>query len=205
MLQTKAIEPFTLELLSELMQKLYLEKFNLVGETSLALQLGHRLSVDLDLFTTTDFNSDEILPRILADFSEVELIHKSPKTLILLINTIKVDLIKFSYPLFHPLIIDQNIRLQNIKDIIPTKLDAIAGRGKKKDFYDLFYLLHSDSLQEMFELYKKMFPHSTIFHVIKSITYFDDADVDPDPIVFDPNITRHFVKQEIIKHTKKLL
>jgi len=96
-------------------------------------------------------------------------------------NVIKIDLIKYAYPLINPIVEVDKIRLLSVEDIIPMKLSAVAGRGSKKDFYDIFYLLKSYSLDKMFELFRKKFPNTNEFHILKSLTYFEDAEIEPNP------------------------
>ena len=198
MLQYQAVEPATLGLLKKLILKPYIENFCLVGGTALALHLGHRISIDIDLFTLEDFNSDELLTNLSSDFNTIEPIIKSNNTLLVEVDSIRTDLIKFNYP-FQNIIFENNIRLLSLEDIAPMKLDAITGRGKKKDFYDLFYLLQHFTLPEMLDLHIQKYQHSTIFHVIKSLTWFEDADSDAEPIVLDKSVTWQTVKSEIIK------
>ena len=164
MVQLQTVEPNTLELLRSLMQKEYLNSFVLVGGTALALQLGNRESIDLDLFSNTDFSSDELLSSLLSEYQ------------------IKVI---------------ENIRMASVADIAAMKLDAITGRGSKKDFYDLFFLLQHYSIDELFSFYTEKYPHQTTFHVARSLTYFDDTELQPNPLVFDKTITWEIVKQKI--------
>ena len=91
-----------------------------------------------------------------------------------------------------------------IEDIAPMKLDAITGRGRKKDFYDLYYLLQKFNLEELFLFYKEKYPHQTTFHVARSLTYFADADEDAAPFVFDKELTWGNVKKKIISEVQKL-
>jgi hypothetical protein len=186
------------------MQKPYLQGFNLVGGTSLSLQIGHRISIDLDMFTTEPFDANELKSNLEDDFSDFQVILESPNTLITTINGIKVDFIRFKYGFAYPIIFEDQIRLANIKDIASMKLDAITGRGKKKDFFDLFFLLKRYSLSELLSLYQEKYRHSTIFHVVKSISYFDEAEAEPDPIIIDKKVTWTKVKKAIQIEVNKL-
>ncbi len=197
MLQLQTVKPNTLELLKSLMQKEYLNSFVLVGGTALALQMGNRESIDLDLFSTADFSSNEILSSLLNDY-QIIVNNQLTQTLISTINQVKVDFIKFHYPFIRPFVIIENIRMASIEDIAAMKLDAITGRGSKKDFYDLFFLLQHYSIDELFSFYSEKYPHQTTFHVIRSLSYFEDAEKQPNPIVFDKTITWEIVKQKII-------
>lgn len=197
MLQFQTVESNTLELLKSLMQKEYLDSFFLVGGTALALQLGNRKSVDLDMFSNTDFSSNELLTSLLSDYPIVVNNQRS-QTLISTINDVKVDFIKFHYPFIRPFVVMENIRMASIEDIAAMKLDAITGRGSKKDFYDLFFLLQRYSIDDLFSFYIEKYPHQTTFHVARSLTYFDDAEIQPNPIVFDKTLTWEGVKHKII-------
>ncbi len=197
MLQLQTVEPNTLDLLRSLMQKEYLNSFVLVDGTALALQLGNRESIDLDMFSTADFSSNEVLSSLLNDY-QIVVNNQHTQTLISTINQVKVDFIKFHYPFIRPFVVIENIRMAAVEDIAAMKLDAITGRGSKKDFYDLYFLLQQYSIDDLFSFYAEKYPHQTTFHVMRSLTYFDDAEIQPNPIVFDKTITWEIVKQKII-------
>jgi len=204
MLYTTTVAPNTLGLLTELMDKPYLKGFCLVGGTALSLQIGHRISIDLDMFTNAPFDVNELKSNLEDDYPVFQVILESQNTLITNINNIKVDFIRFKYGFTYPIITENEIRLVNIKDIAPMKLDAITGRGKKKDFYDLYFLLKKYALPEILDLYKPKYQHTTIFHVIKSITYFHEADAEPDPVIIDKSVTWIKVKKKLIEEVNKL-
>ena len=105
------------------------------------MQLGNRESIDLDLFSNTDFSSNELLSLLLSEY-QIVVNNQLSQTLITTINNVKVDFIKFHYPFIRPFVVIDNIRMASIEDIAAMKLDAITGRCSKKDFYDLFFLLH---------------------------------------------------------------
>ncbi len=190
MLQHRAVYPETLELLKKLMKISELQDFFLVGGTALALQIGHRISVDIDLFTQNDFSTAKLFGTLNSKF---QLTHKTEDINTLNINIVadkaenkvKVDFIKYAYPLLNPIIETEGIRMLSIEDIIPMKLSAISGRGSKKDFYDIYYLLGQYSLKQMFDLFEQKFVNTNKFHVIKSLTYFEDAEIEPNPITIE--------------------
>ena len=204
MLYTTTVAPNTLGLLIELMGKSYLQGFNLVGGTALSLQIGHRKSIDLDMFATEPFDTNELKSKLEDDFPVFQVILESQNTLITNINDIKVDFIRFKYGFTYPIRYEDPIRLANVKDIASMKLDAITGRGKKKDFFDLFFLLKRYSLSELLSLYQEKYQHSTIFHVVKSITYFEEAEVEPDPIILDKKVNWMKVKKMLTEEVNKL-
>ena len=204
MLQTRTVESGTLELLKKLQSLPILKDFYLVGGTSIALQLGHRFSIDLDLFSVNDFNPYDIISILQKDF-DLQIIVEEPKMLITEINGIKVDFVKMSYPILYPVIIEEGVRMLNIRDICAMKLKAITQRGNKKDFFDLYYLIEYISIKEMLEIFKQKFNMNEIFHVVKSLTYFDDAEINPEPIIFDEKINWKIVKMKIVNEVNKII
>jgi hypothetical protein len=186
------------------MDRPYLSMFNLAGGTALALQIGHRKSIDLDLFTREEFDGAALLKNLENDFQEIEVLTLTKGTLLTSIQQVKVDFLRFNYPVIRPLRIEKALRLLSPEDIAPMKFDAIAGRGKKKDFYDLYFLLDKMSLPEMFDLHREKFNLSTIFHIVKSLTYFEDAEEDDDSVLVGKEITWDQVKKRIVQSVADL-
>lgn len=149
----------------------------------MALQLGHRESYDLDLFSRVDFSTEEILFFLEGAF-RANLVSKSRHILITMIEEVKVDCVFHPYTFKHALIIEDGIRLLHIEDIAAMKISAIAGRGRKRDFYDLYFLLDQFSLLELLDFYSEKYGESSVFHALRSLTYFEDAESDADPIIF---------------------
>jgi predicted nucleotidyltransferase component of viral defense system len=174
-----------------------LNQFALVGGTALALYKGHRLSIDLDLFTQTPFDA-ELLYAEMCSLLALRNVHRigiTRNTLNLSLDGIKTDLLRFDYPLLEPIQTIDGIRLFSLPDIAAMKLSAIAGRGAKKDFYDLDCLLCEYTLRELFTWFEAKFG-GDLFHLRKSIVYFDDADAEPDP-VFLHDVSWNEVKSRI--------
>ena len=189
MLYYATINPATLELLKALMKFDALKNFYLAGGTSLALQLGHRISVDLDLFTENEFETQLVVDDIQRKFRFKTVQQKEKNSLIINIEFpvgsgkfIKTDLLRYQYPLISDLFEIDGLRLASIEDIIPMKLSAIANRGAKKDFFDIYELLHNFSLEQMMILFTRKFPNVEHFHILKSLTYFVDAEDDLTPV-----------------------
>ncbi len=180
MLQYHTIEPRTLVLLRKLIQIDEFKELRLVGGTSLALQIGHRSSIDIDLFGTLEPDEFEI-DKILSKIGSITLLKKTKNINVYLIDGIKVDLVNYHYPWLEETIIEDNLRLAGTKDIAAMKLAAITGRGTKKDFIDLNFLLQFYTLEEMLGFYKLKFNDASEILVLKSLTYFDDADEEEDP------------------------
>ena len=202
MLQKQAVKPELLELLEELMLVNEFTNFNLVGGTALALYAGHRLSVDIDLFGRSEISPD-LFTEILKDKGETIILSQSSKILIYVINKIKVDFVDYNFQLLEPVNVIDGIRLVSKKDIAAMKLNAIAGRGSKKDFVDVYQLLKDFSLSEMLTFYSQKYPNGSEFMVLKSLLYFDDAEIEPDPIMLIP-ITWSQVKERILHEVKEI-
>lgn len=175
MLSLRTIEPHTLELLRALMQEAALSELRLVGGTALALQYGHRSSVDLDLFGKIDVDGYE-LQSILSKYgvlkveNETKLIHQY------YIDNIKVDVVNYPFEWISPIIEEDGIRLASPIDIAAMKVNAIEGRGTKKDFIDMYMLLQHYSLKEIIAFYQQKYPNYSIFRALRSLTYFEDAE-----------------------------
>ncbi|MDX2278662.1 MAG: nucleotidyl transferase AbiEii/AbiGii toxin family protein [Saprospiraceae bacterium] len=205
MLQTRTVEPGTLELLKNLMRLRALDAFYLVGGTALALQIGHRHSIDLDLFTTASFDKPDLLDLLNDNFKDVIIESEGTNMLITSINQVKVDFVKMGYPILFPNLEIDGVRMLDIRDIAPMKLKAIAQRGSKKDFYDIFFLLNVLPISEMLRLFSDKFKQQEVFHIIKSLTYFEDAEDYADPIVFDKTLTWEKVKSKVFNAVQGLV
>lgn len=175
MLFSETVQPATLELLKELMGRPAFSGLRLVGGTSLSLQIGHRMSDDLDLFGTVHLDPAELAPA-LEGLGEIVLIKKTPNIHICSINGVKVDLVNYSYPWLEESHDVNGIRLAGLPDIAAMKLAAVTGRGTKKDFVDLFFLLHQFTLKEMLSFYNQKYNDGSEMQVIRSLTFFDDAE-----------------------------
>lgn len=161
-----------------------LANFCLVGGTNLALRLGHRLSIDLDLFTNAPFDPEHAYRLLERQFEGVVMASQSEQMLFLFIKDLKVDMVLLPYPWLNPFEEIDGIRLASIPDVAAMKLSAIARRGVKKDFWDIAALLDVYALEEMIEFYKAKYSSRDIFHLLRSLVYFEDAESqkDPDPL-----------------------
>ncbi len=180
MLHFETVYPATLGLLKELMALPELSKFNLVGGTALALQIGHRISVDLDLFGQSGPLQADSIRKTLAELGEVEDLHESRSILTVKVNGIKVDLVNYQYDLLKDITVTDSIRMVSKQDIAAMKLGAIAGRGRKRDFIDLYFLMQHFTLREILGFYQQKYPDGNPFLILKSLTYFEDAEEESD-------------------------
>ena len=203
MLQIGSVESDTLELLKKLQSIHELVDTRLVGGTALAIQLGHRMSVDLDLFGCFDH---EIITETLKSESFNEFFVLSDKNFIkhYLINHVKVDIVKYEkYQWLESAVIENNIKMAGLKDIAAMKIGAITNRGSKKDFVDLFFLLNIFNINEILEFYQTKYPDANLMAAILSLTYFEDAEKENMPrMIIHANWEE--IKRKIIAVVKKI-
>jgi hypothetical protein len=157
------------------MQDEKFRNFNLAGGTALTLYIGHRKSIDLDLFTPNDFDSKS-LEEYLIDRYNFKASYLEKNTLKGTVNDVKIDCITHNYPyLEKPFQSKEGIRLYSIKDILAMKLSVIADNGTRiKDFVDIAFLSSKLALNEMLNAYEKKFPNSNAVRPLKGLTYFQD-------------------------------
>ncbi len=204
MLHTSTVEPRTLGLLKSLMAEPDLRDFTLVGGTALSLRIGHRQSYDLDLFGLPDALNIPMISALLLDYGSIEPQTTSKNIFSVLVNGIKVDFVRYQYPFLHPFSTEEGIRLASLEDIAAMKMAAITGRGRKRDFSDIYFLLKHFSLAEMLDLFTQKYPDSNRFLVVKSLNYFDDAEEDDDHI-FLQQADWKSIRKAIDKEVKTLL
>lgn len=185
MLSTCTVEPHTLELLKRMMKEELFSPLRLVGGTALALQYGHRNSVDLDFFGAAELDSLDVRQALNAA-GRTTVIKESRNIKIYSVNGIKVDFVNYPYPWIAETVYEEDLRLASDKDIAAMKVNAIEGRGSKKDFIDMFFLLQRYSLQDIFGFYQAKYPENSIFRALLSLTYFDDADLQLMPKMYSP-------------------
>ena len=199
MLYYKTIDPKTLELLKKLQQNNLFKDLRLVGGTALALLIGHRISIDIDLFGRIDNDKFEINSN-LKKIGLLKTIHHTENIHIYSLDGIKTDIVNYPYPWLDNKISKDNITLASTKDIAAMKLSAIAGRGSKKDFIDIYYLLKIYTLGEMLQFYESKYDDGSKFMVLKSLAYFNDADEDLMPKMFadiDWKSIKQFIKKRL--------
>ena len=186
MLSLQTIQPDTLELLKWLAVQPELHETRLVGGTALALQYGHRQSVDLDFFGRFPQDPEELL--VMASKVGQVVIHSRSKFILqLAIDEVKVDFVEYSrYAWIDAPIEENGFILASDKDIAAMKVNAIMGRGTRKDFIDLYVLLQRYSLAEIMGFYKQKYPEGSEYRALISMTYFEDAEMQTMPTMFIP-------------------
>lgn len=159
-----------------------LEKAYLAGGTAAALQLGHRISIDLDFFTPADFIPKKFAKE-LAELGEFDEEQASKGTIIGKFREIRFSLFIYKYPLLYSFKNIFEIKIADLRDIAAMKIDAIATRGAKRDFIDLYFISQKYPLKDLLRCYDRKFRKlaSNLIHIKKSLVYFDDAEIENMP------------------------
>lgn len=186
MLHLDTVTRSTLALLKTLQGMPELRRTRLVGGTALALQLGHRLSVDLDLFGTVDGGNEALRTAFERHALSFTSTHTTSNIHQFLIDSVQVDVVNYPYPWLKPPVSGDGVRLADLPDLCAMKLSAVANRGFRKDFVDVYFLLSIFTLDEMIRLFKNKFPDGSAFNVLQSLAYFDDAESEPMPKLLKP-------------------
>lgn len=183
MLRFDAVPEPVRELLARLVPNGALQGFALGGGTSLALRFGHRWSVDLDFFTTGEFSPEDQFEKLALDRATVTA--RSVNSLTIDAGGVKLDLLRHAYPTLEPPEKIDGLTLVSLPDLVAMKLNAIANRGSKKDFFDLAELLKYFTLPRMLGFFAGKYPLTDPFTVIRSLAWFEDAEAEPDPVTLD--------------------
>jgi hypothetical protein len=184
--------------------KFFKKDFYLAGGTGLALQLGHRDSIDFDFFSPNEINTEKLflnIKNVFKDYS-IKIVQNTKNTLTVLIDqNIKLSFFTYNYDLIEELIDEPYIKIASIKDIACMKLSAIVSRASIKDYIDLYYILKEIPLEVIIDCLKKKMPELEINLVLKSLIYFKD--VKQEKIKFKNNKNIEFNK--IQDYFKKLI
>jgi len=202
MLQEECVAKRLLALLRKLQCETVFRDYFLVGGTALALQLGHRKSDDIDLFTQKELQVPEIAAYLKKYHSgKYQLLNSQNMIYQVMIDEIKVDFVHHPFELVEPAFHDSKITYLGKKDIAAMKLHAIETSGNRaKDFVDIFFLLKEISLERMFEHYRKKYSTDNILNAKRSLTFFDDV---PDESwkevrLINKKVTVNMIKKTII-------
>jgi len=176
------VSPKAIELIEGIFDEI--SGFYLAGGTGLALQIGHRISQDLDFFSAEAFDAVRIKELISPE--KIGLLRE--KSLHCVKEGVRLPFLFYDIPLCYPTHMWRGIRIASWQDIVAEKLKAISQRGSKKDFYDLYAtIVLKSNIEEAGSFFMKRFKNTGInlYHVLKSIVYFEDADKEPDPILLE--------------------
>ena len=199
----EAIDPATLRTLLQLRDCSALEGLYLAGGTALALRLGHRRSLDLDFFSAVGFAPNRMIERLRSMNREVTVRSQESDTLHVDLDSAKVSFLAYDYPLLFPLSDYEGVDIADPRDIAYMKINAISGRGVRRDFIDLYAITQIYELSELLELFDRK--HEGIkfsrIHILKALTHFDDADADASPellIDLDWDEVKRFLETQAI-------
>jgi len=163
----------------------FISPFYLAGGTALALQMGHRKSVDLDFFSETDEvheNTRRQIARVIAERNG-QIIENVDGNLVLLAGNVHLGFFSYGYKLLEPFTQFENVNIASMLDIGLMKLDAVVGRGSRKDFYDLYFIARKITLEELLQAGEGKYPASRDFALmaVESFMLFDNAERDAQP------------------------
>jgi len=186
----KALPQHSLELLKSLADATVpaLDGWTLAGGTGLALRFGHRSSEDLDFFRTDDMDVRDLHPA-LKPYGPYETLQESDHTLTVILRGTKLSFFRIRDPFIFDATPFRFFAIADTKDIALMKLVAISGRGSRKDFVDMHFILRDGpSLQDYFALLPDKYGADRIntYHILKSLTYFADAEAEPMPRMLEP-------------------
>jgi len=204
-MHSETLSPQTGRVLATLGQQPFVRPFYLAGGTALALQLGHRESVDLDFFQPQDFSLGTI-KQSLSKLGSYILTNEESGTVDGILDEVKVTFLRYEYPLLFPLEDFQGVLLADKRDIACMKLDTVSARGSRKDFVDLFFLLKQFSLTELLKFFEQKYSgiRYNRLHLLKSLTYFDDAEENPMPKMLE-TFSWEELKETLIRETSSLI
>jgi len=180
-----------------------LKAFSLVGGTALSLIYGHRKSEDLDLFSEKPFENVKINTALKKKFKDKFVVEDKPPRfgIFCYIDQVKVDIIRHPHPIIRPEITIEDIRMYSTEDIIAMKIQAVLGRAKKKDFWDIAELLKHFTVANFVQFHKEKFStQNLLITVPQAITFFADAEDSEEPVSLKkqtwPGVQK-FIKEKV--------
>lgn len=180
--------------------------FYLAGGTALALQLGHRTSIDFDFYSLKNFPSLELVRIIAKTFLKTRILFQAEDTLRIKVADTELSFFYYPYRLIDQPLIFQKIQLASLADIAAMKLAAIVQRGTRRDFIDVYYLLANYQLEQLIDFTIKKYPGFQPMLILRGLLYLEDADNEkfPRPIqFFDPAFSWEKAKEKIFAEVKK--
>ncbi|MBN1647633.1 MAG: nucleotidyl transferase AbiEii/AbiGii toxin family protein [Spirochaetales bacterium] len=180
---TECIVPELIRILEALSHNDILGSFQLGGGTSLALQFGHRKSLDIDLFSVKPFQSLVIQNELATTLPELQILNRTAGSLCLAGNKVKLDILHHPYPLIQKSSCTFHFPLVSLEDMAAMKINAVTNRGSKKDFSDIL-LLHEQGIpvKKALGLFCIKYGEAGRFNAVRSLNWFDDTEDEPDPV-----------------------
>jgi len=197
MLHKETVKPGTLDLIKKLMRDQQFNSFHLVGGTALALKLGHRDSIDIDLFNIGDFDGGELADHLKKQY-HAEIRGQKNNYVSGSIFDVDFDLISHKYPPIKQIEFIQGIRMMSLEDIAAMKINAIVNNGQRvKDFIDIHYLLKEFTYENIVDFYCNKYPNVNHGMARKSLLHYQDVDLSVPVILKDKKLTWEIVKSSI--------
>lgn len=179
--------------------------FYLAGGTALALQIGHRVSVDFDFFTEKDFDTKELYEYVQKVFGEAVRTQESSNTLAIIVqDNVRISFMKYRYTLLGACVETEHLRLASIIDIGCMKLSAIVSRAELKDYVDLFFILKNLSLAQLLVKLAEKTPSLDQNLALKALVSFDDVSIEPIDFIKGNEVTFGQIKTAIVKSVKSV-
>jgi len=191
--------------LADLRERAILKDWYLARGTGLALHLGHRRSQDLDFFSREPIDQQAMI-RKMQGLAGFVLASQAPDTLHATVQEIKLSFLAYPYPLLFPFEAFLGVNVADPRDIACMKLSAIVGRGTKRDFLDLYVVTKQYGLIQVLEWFKRKYAQTnySLVLLLKSLTYFEDAEKDPMPDMLEP-LSFEEVKRFFSREAPRLL
>ena len=186
--------------------KEFKNEFYLAGGTALALQIGHRDSVDFDFFTQENIDTKKLFIKLKEVFKgyKVLKIQEEINTLSILIeDNVKLSFFAYPYKLISEIVDEENLKLASIEDIGCMKLSAITGRASNKDYIDLCYILQKIELKDLLKKSSEKLPDLDANLILKSLVYFEDIEMEAINFKNNNDIEFKEVKEFLKKEVKK--
>ena len=199
MLYKQTVEPALFSLIQELCSKPEMDNFILVGGTALSLQIGHRKSIDIDLFSSDAFDVENMLEFLQKEFNYYNQA-RFKNSLLGSIGNIKLDIISHQYHWLYPFTTVEGIRMAGTADIAAMKLNAIMGNGSRlKDYIDMAYLSSFYSLQQMLQFFETKYPNNNSMMAFKSLNWLEDINFDVDVNYVNKAMNWETIKSRILQ------
>jgi len=198
----ETVDKKTESVLAKIKKLEWINNFYLAGGTALAIQLGHRESIDLDFFSESIFSVGEI-KETLSKIGDLTVDYEDEGTLAGVLDGVRISFFHYNYGQIFPLINFGEIFLADERDISAMKIDTISSRGGKKDFTDIYFLMKKYPLAQLIGFFEEKYKNIRYnkLHILKSLVYFDDADNNPFPLML-VEFDWEKVKKEIEKEVK---
>jgi predicted nucleotidyltransferase component of viral defense system len=193
--------------LAEFSKSAIAKRFYLAGGTALSLQIGHRLSVDLDFFSPSEDipTIRPVLEHSLSALSTTTLADSSWGNLVYLVKDVRIGFYGYGFPLISPLVETDGIQLASIEDIGLMKLDAMLSRAARKDIYDLYFICRNIPLKQLFQKAKQKYPSVRDFEsqATKRLVYFENAEKESEPSLLE-KVSWETVKEYFKQQAKEI-